>query len=88
MRDVRDVIRQLDAPGVHEPLQGAVARCNASLEHCLETQRELRDRDASVGTAKDELKRLAGLLVEVDPADAAMIMRQIRRILGRFDTAA
>jgi hypothetical protein len=88
MRDVREVIRHLDdpgAPGTHEPLRGVVARCNASLEDCLDTEREHRDRDSSAGAAKDELKRLAGLLAKVESADAAMVMRQIRRVLGRFD---
>jgi hypothetical protein len=85
LREVRDVIRHLDAPG--EPLRGAVARCNASLEHCLEDRRALRDIEATAATAKDELKRLAGLLARVDPADAGMVMRQIRRVLGRFDAA-
>jgi hypothetical protein len=89
MREVRDVIRNLEAhgaPGVRGPLQGAVARCNASLEHCLETERERRDREASVNTAKEELKRLAVLLAKVEPADAVIVMRQMRRVLARFDT--
>lgn len=88
MREVRDVIRHLEAPEIREPLQGAVARCNASIEDCLETERERRDRerDASVVTAKDELKRLAGLLAKVEPPDAVIVMRQIRVVLGRFDS--
>lgn len=86
MRDVRDVIRHLEGAGVDE-LQGAVARCNASIESCLETERERRDRDVSLGTAKDELKRLASLLTKVDLADVVMVMRQIRVVLGRFDSS-
>jgi hypothetical protein len=82
MRDVRDVIRHLEAAG--EPLHGAVARCNASIEHCLESERD-RDRDATLASATDELKRLSGLLTKVDPAELPMVLRQIRRVLGRFD---
>jgi hypothetical protein len=85
VRDVRDVIRHLEAPGPHEPLRGVVAKCNASLENCLESERERREGDASAGSARDELKRLVALLAKVEPADAAMVMRQIRRVLGRFD---
>jgi hypothetical protein len=86
MRDVRDVIRFLEGPGSHEPLRGLVAKCNASLEHCLESERARRERDACVASSRDDLRRLMGLLAEVEPADAAMVMRQIRRVLARFDT--
>ena len=82
MRDVRDVIRHLEAAG--EPMHGAVARCNAAIEHCLESRRD-RDRDVTPAGAKDELKRLSALLTKVDPAEVPMVMRQIRRVLGRFD---
>jgi hypothetical protein len=86
VRDVRDVVRHLEAPAAREPLYGAVARCNASLEHCLEIQRNDRDREASLSAAREELKRLSRLLTIVDPADVTMVMRQIRRVLGRFDS--
>jgi hypothetical protein len=86
MREVRDVIRLLETSGPHEPLRGVVARCNASLEDCLASERERREHDAGAGSARDDLKRLARLLAEVEPADAPMVMRQIRRVLGRFDT--
>jgi hypothetical protein len=85
IRDVREVIRLLEGPAAHEPLRGVVEKCNASLEHCLESGREKRERDASAGTARDDLKRLAGLLGRVEPADTVMVLRQIRRVLGRFD---
>lgn len=86
VRDVRDVVRHLESAAAREPLHGAVARCNANLEQSLETQRDARDRDASLVEAREELKRLARLLTVVDPADVTMVMRQIRRVLGRFDS--
>lgn len=82
---MRDVIRFLEGPGAQEPLGGLVAKCNATLEHCLESERARRDRDACMASSRDELKRLTGLLAEIEPADAVMVMRQIRRVLARFD---
>jgi len=61
-----------------------VAECNAALEGCLEAQRDGRDRDDRETTATD-LKRLLGLLAVADRADMVFVMRQIRRVLGRFD---
>jgi hypothetical protein len=90
---VGDVVARLetvdapDAPG-DERLGGLVAECNAALEVCLELQRDIGDRDDLMATARDDLKRLARLLTVVDFADVPFVMRQIRRVLGRFDTAA
>jgi hypothetical protein len=40
---------------------------------------------SSSAAAKDEFDRLLGLPTRVRPADATMVIRQIRRMLGRFD---
>jgi len=84
---VGNVVTNLETPSVHEPLSKVVAECNAALEVCLEAQRDFGDRDEATMTASDELKRLARLLMVVDRTDVVIIMRQIRRVLGRFDTA-
>jgi hypothetical protein len=67
-----------------ELLYDAVSRCNAALESYLELQPHPPPGDP-VAAARDELTRLASLLNTVDRADAAIVMRQIRRVLGRFD---
>jgi hypothetical protein len=82
---IGDVVARLEAPVAGEPLSGIVAECNAALEVCLELQRDVGDRDDLVATAKDDLKRLARLLTVVERADVPFVMRQIRRVLGRFD---
>ena|SRR4249919_1532927 len=82
---IGDVVARLETPVANEPLSGIVAECNAALEVCLELQRDLGDRDDLVATARDDLKRLARLLTVVDRADVPFVMRQIRRVLGRFD---
>jgi hypothetical protein len=82
---VGNVVTNLEEPSMHEPLSKVVAECNAALEGCLEAQRDFGDRDDAVMTASDELKRLARLLMVVDRTDVVIIMRQIRRVLGRFD---
>ena len=81
---VAEVVTQLETPAVDEVLYGAVAECNAALEVCLEAQREARARE-SVASAREELKRLVRLLAVVERADAGLVMRQIRRVLSRFD---
>jgi hypothetical protein len=85
---VGDVVACLEAPAADLALEGTVAECNAALEVCLELQRDLSDRDDLVSTARDDLKRLARLLTVVDRADVPFVMRQIRRVLGRFDTSS
>jgi hypothetical protein len=84
---VSNVVANLETPSIDEPLSKIVGECNAALEVCLEGQRDLGDRDDAVMTASDELKRLARLLMVVDRTDVVIIMRQIRRVLGRFDTS-
>jgi hypothetical protein len=82
---VGNVVTNLETPSIHEPLSKVVGECNAALEACLEAQRDFCDRDEAVMTASEELKRLARLLMVVDRTDVVLIMRQIRRVLGRFD---
>ena len=85
---VGNVVNNLENPSIHEPLSKVVGECIAALEACLEAQRDFFDRDDAVITASDELKRLARLLMVVDRSDVVIIMRQIRRVLGRFDSSA
>jgi hypothetical protein len=80
---VDDVVLRLESSAVKAPLCDVVAECNAALELCLDAQRATRVRESSV-TAHDELKRLARLLTVVEVPDAAIVMRQIRRVLGRL----
>lgn len=81
---VWDVVDQLETPSHCEPLGLVVAECNAALEGCLETERAAREVEDRVAST-DELRRLARLLTVVDPADASLVMRQIRRVLARLD---
>ena len=76
---VEDVVTYLETTADH-PTPGAVAECNAALEVCLEARREVPGR-GSVLAARDELRRLARLL-----KDSVLVLRQIRRVLGRFDS--
>ena len=85
---VGNVVANVESPSSHEPLGKVVAECNAALEVCLEAHRGFCDRDESVMTAAEELKWLARLLTSFDGTDSVIIiMRRIRRVLGRFDTA-
>jgi hypothetical protein len=68
-----------------QPAPGAVAECNAALEVCLEARRDAPGR-GSVRAARDELRRLARLLKVVEHPDSVLVLRQIRRVLGRFDS--
>jgi hypothetical protein len=85
---IGDVVARLETRDMEESFGGVVGECNAALEVCLELQRDVGDRDDLMTTARDDLKRLARLLTVVDRADAPFVMRQIRRVLGRFDTYA
>jgi hypothetical protein len=77
---IDSVVRCLDG-GSAGSLDAALDRCNAALESCLETA---RGRATAQAPAQDELRELALLLV-ADVADAAVVMRRIRRVLGRID---
>jgi hypothetical protein len=85
---VEDVIIQLESPTGEAALLGIVPECNAALEACLERLRDVAERDDRMRTATDDLRRLNRLLKLVDAADIPFIMRQLRRVLGRFDAAA
>jgi hypothetical protein len=81
---VDHLVDRLEEPTA-EPADALISGCNAALESCLELLRDASDRDDLVRTAKDDLQRFARLLKLVDGPDVAFVLRQIRRILGRFD---
>jgi len=82
---IEDVVARLETPARPETPGGLIPECNAALEACLELLRDGGDRDDLVRTARDDLKRLGRLLKLVDGADVPFVLRQIRRVLGRFD---
>jgi hypothetical protein len=81
---VDDVVDHLEAPAATDPV-GLIPECNAALEACLDLLRDPGDRDNLVRTARDDLRRLSRLLKLVDGPDIPFVLRQIRRVLGRFD---
>lgn len=83
---VEGVVTHLETTA-DQPMPGAVAECNAVLETCLEARREAPGRGSTVA-AREELRRLARLLKVVEPPDSVLVLRQIRRVLGRFDASA
>jgi hypothetical protein len=85
---VHEVANQVEPPRAREPLPAVIAECAEVLEGCLQAQRDAVGRDESMMTTKDELARLARLLTVVDRADLGIVLRQIRRVLGRFDVHA
>jgi hypothetical protein len=85
---VDDVVSQLEAPAGNDLAGGLIPECNAALEACLEMIRDAGDGDDRARTARDDLKRLARLLKLVDGPDVPFVLRQIRRVLGRFDACA
>ena len=85
---VDDVIFRLEAPSGNDLAGGLIPECNAALEACLEMMRDAGDGDDRARTARDDLKRLARLLKLVDGPDVPFVLRQIRRVLGRFDACA
>jgi hypothetical protein len=84
---VEDVVARLETPAPLDAPDRLIPECNAALEACLELLRDVGDRDDLVRTARDDLRRLGRLLKLVDGADVSFVMRQIRRVLGRLDTA-
>ena len=82
---VDEVAARLESAVGDDLAGGLIPGCNAALEACLELLRDPGDRDNLVRTARDDLKRLARLLKLVDGPDIAFVLRQIRRVLGRFD---
>jgi hypothetical protein len=85
---VDDVVGRLDAPAGNDPAGGLVPECNAALEACLEMMRDAGDDDHREWTARDDLERLARLLRLVEGPEVPFVLRQIRRVLGRFDACA
>ena len=81
---VDQLVDRLEA-STAESAEAMIVGCNVALESCLELLRDASDRDDLVRTAKDDLQRFARLLKLVDGPDVAFVLRQIRRILGRFD---
>lgn len=77
---VDEVAAALDGPG-DEPLREVMARCTNELETYLEVQRA---REPRAGGARDELRALADQL-RSDRPDAMLVVRRIRRVLGRVD---
>lgn len=77
---VEAVVACLDLP-VDEPLHAVVAECNAELEACLEVERE---HEPTAASAQDELRWLVRQL-RSERADTTLVMRRIRRVLGRVD---
>ncbi len=66
-------------------LAEVVERCNAALEASLESQRGAAPGAEDPAALREELRGLARLLVAADRGDAPLVMRQIRRVLGRLD---
>jgi hypothetical protein len=85
---VEEVVAGLEARPVDEPLCAVVARCNVALEDYLERERQ-RDAEARDGddplASRDELRRLLRLLRAADRAEQPLVVRAIRRVLGRLD---
>ena len=80
---VIEVATQLEAARARHAVPGLIAECNGVLESYLEAQRG--ERIDGMRSTSDELKRLTALLAVVDRADIALVLRQIRRLLGRCD---
>jgi hypothetical protein len=77
---VDEVAACLDQPA-EEPLRAAMAHCTMELESYLEVQRAQEPRASG---AQDELRWLARHL-RSERADATLVVRHIRRVLGRVD---
>ena len=73
------------AAALGEQRRGAVAECTSALERYLEMQRDVVDFEDRATSAADDLRRLARLLTVVERPEVPMVMRQIRRVLGRLD---
>lgn len=82
---VEDAAARFETLDGDEPPGRLVLECNAALEACLALLRDMGDGDDLVVTTRDDLRRLGRLLRLVDGADVSFVMRQVRRVLGRFD---
>ena len=82
---VEDAVDLLEARREAGAAARIVPACHAAVEACLELLRDAGERDDLVRNATDDLKRLARLLKVVDDPDIPFFLREIRRVLGRFD---
>ena len=82
---IDDAVDRLEAPREAVPATRLAPECRAAVEACLELLRDAGERDDLVRNATDDLKRLARLLKLVDGSDIPFFLREIRRVLGRFD---
>ena len=84
---VEDAVPRLEAPAEHRVPDDILPACIAALDACIASLRDLGGRDEHARAATDNLHRLGRILKLVDGADAAFVMRQIRRALGRLDAS-
>lgn len=82
---VDDAVDLLEATREAGSAARLVPACHAAVEACLELLRYAGERDELVRNATEDLKRLARLLKLVDGPDIPFVLREIRRVLGRFD---
>jgi hypothetical protein len=83
-----DAIDRLHTPSRCRPPRGLLSECNAALEACLELLRVRGDGDDLLSAVADDVERLHRRLNEADGADVPVILRQIRRVLGRLDVSS
>ena len=67
------------------PVHGLVAECDALIVDCLEHQRRRTEPSAP---SRRELLALMKLLAAAGAHEQAVILREIRRVLGRLDAVA
>jgi hypothetical protein len=82
---VDDAVELLEARREAGAAARLVPACHAAVEACLELLRYAAERDDLVRKATDDLKRLARLLKLIEGPEIAFFLREIRRVLGRFD---
>ena len=80
------MVSRLERQAEHLSAGEFIPECNAVLEACLEFLSDVGDRDDLVPTAIDDLNRLGRILKLVENANVPFVTRQLRRVLGRFDT--
>jgi len=85
---LRDLVALLDRTPRLDALSPLVHDCNAALEESLGAARDRDgDHDPRSPTSR-ELAWLTEMMLVAEPQDLVVIMRQIRRLLGRIDTHA
>jgi hypothetical protein len=73
----------LDAKGSASSLTRIIAACDAAIVESLEAARDRKEEPAQ--PTSHELTVLARMLQRAEPDDAVVLLRQIRRLLGRVD---